>query len=177
MRNVPNLICSPLYSIIAEQKVWWAEEEVFFILLLRARKDTRQSHLNACPGTREILTAVTATSRRCSVPCTCHGLPSVVQMDLGKEVIRWVSTYLHSAKILFVECPRDGTRQRSWSPSVHVSPSAFYDALSKVALCRVLDIMHSAKSLALGIRVLSGSVWSCNGNYTRVGYVSYKNTI
>ena len=51
-----------------------------------------------------------------------------------------------------------GTRQTLILPSVRFLPRAFCEALGKCKLCRVLDIMHSAKSLALGIRVVSGSV-------------------
>jgi len=51
-----------------------------------------------------------------------------------------------------------GTRQTLILPSVRFLPRAFCEALGKCKRCRVLDIMHSAKSLALGIRVVSGSV-------------------
>ena len=63
----------------------------------------------------------------------------------------------HSAKIDFAECRMSGTRQTLILPSVRFLPRAFCEALGKCKLCRVLDIMHSAKSLALGIRVVSGS--------------------
>ena len=63
----------------------------------------------------------------------------------------------HSAKIDFAECLMSGTRQTLILPSVRFLPRAFCEALGKCKRCRVLDIMHSAKSLALGIRVVSGS--------------------
>ena len=64
----------------------------------------------------------------------------------------------HSAKIDFAECQMSGTRQTLILPSVRFLPRAFCEALGKCKLCRVLDIMHSAMSLALGISVVSGSV-------------------
>ena len=63
----------------------------------------------------------------------------------------------HSAKIDFAECQMSGTRQILILPSVRFLPRVFCEALGKCKHCRVLDIMHSAKSLALGIRVVSGS--------------------
>jgi len=60
-------------------------------------------------------------------------------------------------KVGFAECQLGGTRQRLVSPSVRFLPSTFWQALSKKALCRVLNILHSAKPLALGISGVSGS--------------------
>ena len=44
-------------------------------------------------------------------------------------------------------------------PSVDSLPSVLGLALGKECLCRVSDIWHSAKELALGIVELSGSVY------------------
>ena len=75
----------------------------------------------------------------------------------AREDVCRVSHQRHSAKIDFAECQMSGTRQTLILPSVRFLPRAFCEALGKCKLCRVLDIMHSAKSLALGIRVVSGS--------------------
>ena len=89
----------------------------------------------------------------------------------------------HSAKYIFTECQKKDTRQRRILPSAEkwhsakyffakcrkktlgkaifvecfFLPSVFYLALGKDRLCRVPDKIHSAKPLALGKVLVSGS--------------------
>jgi len=89
----------------------------------------------------------------------------------------------HSAKYIFAECQKKGTRQRRILPCaekntrqntslpsarkkalgkdefcrVFFLPSVFYLALGKDRLCRVPDKIHSAKPPALGKVPVSGS--------------------
>ena len=94
-------------------------------------------------GTRQSLTAVTATARQGSHGGTCH--------------LCRVPRVQHSATYCFVVCLLWSTRQIVYLPSGLVLPSVFFITHGIVCVCRVLEILHSANLLALGNNGVSGS--------------------
>jgi hypothetical protein len=82
-------------------------------------------------------------------------LPSVNKKTLSKDCFTECQIW-HSAKKLFAECQIWHSAKQSL-PSVFSLPSVDSLALGKELLCRVLEKKHSAKSLALGKDLFSGS--------------------